>query len=724
MKDESADKIHPVLARHLGKAGIVDTNQPIDPLSFADLVKRVSSDYTSADSDRYLLERSIDLSSQEMKDLNEQLSEDRNQLDALLGAIGDGVCSLTPEGFLTWANPAAKRMLQIEGEIPECFYLLDRIQFSFPLGGVRRGKLTAPNGDVVPISFNRTFLEGNSSSGPSVLLIRDIRDDLAIEKKLLEASEQAQQASRMKSEFLANMSHEIRTPMNGVMGMTELLLDTTLTPEQRECLSLVKSSAQSLLTIINDILDFSKIEAGKMTLVPFDFNLRREVAKVTKTLALRCHQKGLELLLDIHDDVPENVYGDALRLSQVLMNLLGNAIKFTEKGEVELSVNLVKRSTEDCTLAFSVRDTGIGIPAQQLAAVFDPFVQVDGSARRRYGGSGLGLTISTNLAVLLGGKISAESEPGQGSCFTVTVQMKVSKHGNHNLPVITTLKTLRTLVVDDNKTNRRILSKMLAGWNMNSQQAPSAAIGLELLEEAARQGVPFDLLLLDGQMPSMDGLAMAEKIRTMPVFDRLNIIMLTSADLLSGAEQLDQLKISRYLIKPVAGHDLREAILSSCARMVPSLSRARSREAFSVALSKSPFSLKILVAEDNMVNQRLARKVLEKIGHKVTIANNGREALDFLEKAHQDKEKFDVVFMDLQMPEMDGLSATAEIRCRPHLAEQRIYAMTAHAMTGDREKCLEIGMNGYLTKPLQMEELRKVLTEIETAVTSDSAVVA
>ncbi len=719
MKDEAAESIHPVLARQLRKAGISDPGLPVDPACLADLIRRVSSAYTSADFDRYLLERSIDLSSFEMQDLNEQLKKDRNQLDALLAAIGDAVCSLTAEGLLTWANPAAKKMLQISGEIPPDFNLSERIQLSLPLAGMKRGKLRTLSGDIIPIAYNRTFLEAGSSSGLSVVVFRDIRNELSIEKKLLEAKEQALLASRTKSEFLANMSHEIRTPMNGVMGMTELVLDTTLTSEQRECLSLVKSSAQSLLAIINDILDFSKIEAGKMTLVPVDFNLRKEVAKVTKTLALNCHKKGLELLLDIQDDVPENVIGDSLRMSQVLLNLLGNAIKFTEKGEVELTVSLLTLGANECLLAFAVRDTGIGIPKEQLASVFDPFVQVDGSARRRYGGSGLGLAISRNLAVLLGGKVSAESEPGCGSTFTVTMRLKVPAHSNYRPPVITALKTLRTLLVDDNQANVRILSRMLANWGIESQAAPSAEIGMQLLTEASQQGSPFDLLLLDGQMPGVDGLAMAEQIRAIPAFDRLKIIMLTSADLLTGADQLEQLNISRYLIKPVAGHDLREAIVASCASMVSSLSRARHRQSYSVALTKSQFTLNILVAEDNLVNQKLALKVLEKIGHKVTIANNGREALECLEN-----EKFDVVFMDLQMPEMDGISATEEIRRRPHLASQRIYAMTAHAMTGDREKCMAIGMNGYLTKPLQLDELRKVLTDIEKEVTTDYGVVA
>ena len=295
----------------------------------------------------------------------------------------------------------------------------------------------------------------------------------------------------------------------------------------------------------------------------------------------------------------------------------------------------------------------------------------------------------------------------------MTMRLKVSARASHRQPTNTLLKTLRTLVVDDNETNLRILGKMLANWNVPAQEAPSAQIALKLLAEGAGQGVPFDLLLCDGKMPEVDGFRLAEQVRQNPVYDRLKILMLSSADLLNLSEQLERLKISRFLIKPVAAHDLREAIVTTCAGIIPSLARARHRPAFSEALCRTRHPLKILVAEDNLVNQKLARKVLEKIGHTVTIANNGREAIEWCEK-----DKFDVVLMDLQMPEMDGLSATAEIRRRPHLANQKIYAVNAHAMTGDREKCLEIGMNGYLTKPLQLEELRKVLTEIEADVTN------
>ena len=480
----------------------------------------MSSAYTSADFDRYLLERAVDLSSDEMKGLNEQL---RRTATNWMPTCRDWRWGLFAHrrGFVDLGQSRRQGSVAIFRRSSANFNVLQQIQVDdLTASTVRRAKLRTVTGQTIPISFNRTFLKTGETSGPSVIVFRDIQQELEVERNLLEAREEALQASRTKSEFLANMSHEIRTPMNGVMGMTELVLDTTLTAEQRECLSMVKSSAQSLLSIINDILDFSKIEAGKMTLLPYEFNLRKEVSKVTKTLALRCHQKGLELLLDFHDDVPETVFADGLRLSQVLLNLMGNAIKFTESGEVELSVSLVERRADECTLAFAVRDTGIGIPSEQLASVFDPFVQVDGSARRRYGGSGLGLAISTTLAALLGGKLTAESEVGRGSKFTMTMLFKIPANANHKPVATTLLQTLRTLVVDDNQTNLRIVGKMLANWGMQTQEAPSATVGMKLLEEAGRQGVPFDLLLLDNQMPDVDGLTMVEQIRRNPAFGR------------------------------------------------------------------------------------------------------------------------------------------------------------------------------------------------------------
>ncbi|MDX2150284.1 MAG: response regulator [Bryobacteraceae bacterium] len=536
---------------------------------------------------------------------------------------------------------------------------------------------------------------------------QDARRELAVrlltEQQLIQARLDAERASRVKGEFVANMSHEIRTPLNGVLGLAEVVLSTPLQPNQREMIEMLRDAAESLLAVINDVLDFARMESGKLRFTVVDFDIRDMVGSTLKTMAVQAHNKGLELAWHIDAGVPQVIQGDPSRLRQVIVNLIGNAVKFTNRGEVVLHVSTEAVAGDRCSLQFTVRDTGPGIPAEKQAIIFQAFEQVDNSVTRECGGAGLGLAICSQLVALMGGRISVESELGRGSVFQFTAEFRMGPSVPDHSDALQLVSGRAVLIVDDNATNRYILERTVANWNMRAAVADSGAAALHAVTEAHESGGGFDLVLLDCRMPGMDGFEVAERMRSATVAYRPVIMMLTSDERPGSGARSRELGVSTWLTKPLTQKELLKAI---CEALRPGCTDQRATAHRQHHTKRAKRSLRVLVAEDNKVNQVVTANMLTQVGHVPVVVENGAEAVTILQR-----EAFDVVLMDMQMPVMGGSEATARIRENERSTGGHIpiIALTAGALKGDNEKCLAAGMDGYLAKPVRRDLLLKEL---------------
>lgn len=568
--------------------------------------------------------------------------------------------------------------------------------------------LTTKDGRQVPVSVAVSpLVQRNGEIAGHVIIARDITEQKQAADKLRKAMAAAEHANRSKSIFLANMSHEIRTPMNGILGMAELALDTRLTEEQKNYLKMIKLSGDSLLSLLNDILDLSKIEAGQLPLETIDFDLRHTLENAVDMMALKAAQADLELNCHIPPQVPTSLFGDPVRLRRVMVNLIENAIKFTPKGGVLVSVRCEKEDASEVILHFTVSDTGIGIASDKFEIIFSSFQQADGSTTRKYGGTGLGLTISRQLVQMMGGTIWVESEANTGSTFHFTATFTLSRC--EDLPDIKPkdidLNGVPILIADDSRTNRLVIRGMVEKWGLDPCEASNGQEALDMIEKAYQTGRPYNIVILDYQMPMLNGFEVARRLAQRPSGKDLKIIMLTSIGRKGDAATCKDMGICGNLIKPVKQADLIDALKIALARSVDKDYPVITRHTVSEVRSK----LDILLAEDNLINQQVAVNLLTKRGHHVTVAENGEKALEAFEKG-----RFDIILMDIQMPQMDGLEATKRIREKEKNRRQRIpiLAMTAHAMKGDREKYLGMDMDGYISKPLDVEKFFGIIDEL------------
>jgi len=709
--------------------------------------------------------------------LEKQIKENEQWFSTTLRSISDAVIATDSLGNIKFINDTASLLTGWQQEeakqipLEKVFVLFSEkndqkienpiqevLEKMVPIVEKNTSYLVSKKGNKIPIIHSGALIKTSEDNCLGVVItFRDISVQKKIEENLIknnkelkmakekqeentnhlaqlvrdleEAKHRAEEATCAKSEFLANMSHEIRTPMNGIIGMTELALDTELSPLQKDYLESVMVSADSLLCLINDILDFSKIEAGQLKLEEINFNLQDSLDETMSVLAIRAEKKGLELVYRVSPDIPESLMGDPTRLRQVLLNLMNNAIKFTEEGEITIDVRLVSKTADKAVLQFFVTDTGIGIPREKQKSIFNTFQQADGSTTRKFGGTGLGLSISSKLVEMMGGKIWIESPlkkkgtekggPGSGFHFTACFKLQKKKRiksSSHKVGI--NLKNLPVLVVDDNTTNCRILKEIFKNWGMKPKTVESGKTALVQIHHAIETGRTFPLIILDANMPEMDGFELAEKIKEYPEQAKVTIMMLSSSDRKTDIQRCKELGISAYLIKPVKQSELYNAVVNTLNECMGSKLKKpihikqegkRLNTRMKATQENIQTLLKVLLAEDNAINRKLAEALILKKGWQVVSVSNGLMAV---EKAFS--QKFDVILMDVQMPEMDGYEATAAIRKQEKASGSHtpIIAMTAHAMKGDKEKCLDRGMDDYISKPMKAEVLYRTIEKV------------